>query len=63
MGIPEKKIKKNAMRCTSCNVILVSRHRHDFVSCKCGNFIDGGNDYVRFGGNFDNIELLTEYED
>jgi hypothetical protein len=31
---------------------MESRHRHDFVKCKCGNaFLDGGNDYVRAGGN------------
>jgi hypothetical protein len=42
----EKKVK-----CLKCNDIIESMHRHDFVWCSCGNiFIDGGNDYMRFGG-------------
>jgi hypothetical protein len=43
----EKKVK-----CLKCNDIIDSTHRHDFVWCSCGNiFIDGGNDYLRCGGN------------
>jgi len=39
-------------QCLDCLDIMESRHRHDFVKCKCGNaFLDGGNDYVRAGGN------------
>jgi len=53
-------------RCKNCKEVIESKHRHDFVACKCfknkqnttGIFIDGGNDYRRCGGNFDNLEWL-----
>lgn len=33
-----------------CNDIVESKHRHDFVRCKCGKcYVDGGNDYTRVG--------------
>jgi hypothetical protein len=39
-------------QCLDCQDILESKHRHDFVKCKCGNsFIDGGDDYFRGGGS------------
>lgn len=38
----------NSMQCLLCGDVLVSKHRHDFVGCKCGNLsIDGGNNYQR----------------
>jgi hypothetical protein len=34
--------------CQLCNDIVQSKHRHDFVECKCGeSFLDGGDDYFR----------------
>jgi hypothetical protein len=40
----------NAVQCLSCNEVIVSRHRHDYKSCKCGNVsVDGGLDYKRRG--------------
>jgi hypothetical protein len=31
-----------------CGDVLESKHRHDFVRCKCGkSFLDGGDDYFR----------------
>lgn len=52
-GKPKKKfIKKNGLFCTNCNSIICSFHRHDFKSCVCcAIFVDGGNDYFRFGGS------------
>jgi hypothetical protein len=39
-------------KCLDCEDIIKSKHRHDFVKCKCGNsFIDGGDDYFRGGGS------------
>ncbi len=33
----------NAIQCLLCKEIIVSRHRHDFKSCKCGKVsVDGG---------------------
>jgi hypothetical protein len=38
-------------KCLDCEDILESKHRNDFVKCKCGNsFLDGGDDYFRGGG-------------
>jgi hypothetical protein len=47
-----------------CFDIIESHHRHDFVSCKCGTiFLDGGVDYVRYGGGtLEEVNLLTEYK-
>jgi len=47
----------NRAKCKLCGTIIVSRHRHDHVSCKCGEiFVDGGNDYWRCGAkNFENF--------
>lgn len=62
----QKHILRNIIRCKLCNTKLESRHRHDFQSCKCGTFVDGGLDYVRTGwqggqSNENCIEYLTEY--
>jgi hypothetical protein len=38
------------IQCVSCEDVIQSKYRHDFVSCKCGDiFIDGGDDYTRIG--------------
>ena len=38
----------NAVQCLSCDEVIVSRHRHDFKSCKCGSVsVDGGLDYKK----------------
>lgn len=47
--------KVNKIKCLKCNTILESKSVHDFQSCKCGNFVDGGLDYCRIGGDFENI--------
>ncbi len=40
----------NAARCLDCGDVLVSRFRHDYKECSCGNLmVDGGNDYCRRG--------------
>lgn len=41
-------IIKNAIRCNICGDEIESKHRHDFVICKCGACsVDGGHDYLR----------------
>jgi hypothetical protein len=41
-------IDLNKAQCLKCNDIIESTHRHDFVSCSCGNLaVDGGKDYIR----------------
>lgn len=40
------------VRCLDCGDIIESTHRHDFVTCSCGeSFVDGGDAYLRTGGN------------
>lgn len=43
-----EKILINAARCNLCNTTVESKHRHDFVTCACGNLsVDGGHDYLK----------------
>lgn len=57
------KITLNRCKCRNCGDIIVSKTRHDFVMCSCQSiFTDGGNDYVRRGGDPDLIEDMSEYE-
>lgn len=59
-----QKIIHNRCRCRQCEDIIESVHRHDFVSCKCGNiFTDGGKAYIRRGAkDLEDIEDLSEFE-
>lgn len=57
------KIKRNAFRCKQCGLVVESKTVHDFQECRCGNFTDGGHEYIRRGGNFDAMEDLSEYEE
>ena len=44
-------IVQNAVICNKCDEFIVSKNRHDFVECECGNiFVDGGQEYLRRGG-------------
>lgn len=57
--------KVNAIRCIMCDTVLVSKHRHDFQRCDCPNrtFVDGGQDYLRYGGaDLNYIEVLEDDE-
>ena len=47
-----KKLKRNAVKCNACNEVIESKHRHDFVTCKCGKIsVDGGLDYAKRVGD------------
>lgn len=65
MSYGDYKIVRSRAQCMSCFDIIESKHRHDFVSCKCGKiFLDGGKDYVRYGAptlTAADITLLTDY--
>lgn len=51
------------IKCLNCNDIIESKHRHDLVACKCDNcYIDGGQDYLHFGGN-DYSKILIIFDD
>jgi hypothetical protein len=48
-------ILSNQVKCNACGDTPFSRHRHDFVSCKCGKIsVDGGMDYLRRSGDVHN---------
>jgi tRNA(Ile2) C34 agmatinyltransferase TiaS len=43
-----KTYNRNRAKCTRCNTVVESKHKHDFVTCKCGNLsVDGGLDYKK----------------
>lgn len=45
-------IIQNAVICNKCDDFIFSKHRHDFVTCKCGNIsVDGGQEYLRRVGS------------
>lgn len=61
-----RQIVYNSVKCLECNVILVSRHRHDYVTCGCPNdaMADGGTEYERYGAmDMDKIETKYIYSD
>lgn len=50
-------IIQNAAICNKCDDFIVSKHRHDFVSCKCGAIsVDGGQEYLRRVGGLTPME-------
>lgn len=48
--------------CLFCNDVIESKYRHNLVSCKCEScYIDGGQDYLHFGGkDFNKILILFD---
>jgi len=59
----KKKLIKNAAKCKKCGDIIESTHVHDFKYCKCKQIcVDGGLEYLRRGGNLEDIIDLNEYE-
>ena len=59
-----KVLTRNAIKCLVCNSVLESKHRHDYVQCKCSNeaATDGGLAYLRYmAKDLDLVENLCEY--
>ena len=56
-------ILSNKVQCRKCKDIIESKHRYDFVKCKCGAIaIDGGKNYLkRSAKHLDDIIELSEY--
>ena len=61
------KIISNKVRCKHCDDVIESKHRHDFVRCKCGKVaVDGGKSYLKRAFQTipeDDYEELSEYTD
>lgn len=57
-----QRIIKNAFRCKKCGETVESTSVHHYAVCKCGNSTDGGHDYISRGGNFEDMEDLSEFE-
>ena len=58
-------IIQNAVTCNRCGEFIVSKHRHDFVTCHCGAIsVDGGQAYLRRVGGLgkmpDGRNIVTE---
>ena len=61
---------KIGIKCLKCGDLIISEYRHDFKWCKCENiFIDGGDDYLRRGGDglkdesFEHVEVYRDHND
>lgn len=56
------KLILNAAQCLACSEVIVSKHRHDFKTCKCGkSSVDGGLEYIRRAGTLDQIVERCAY--
>jgi len=55
-------ILKNAITCLGCGDTIRSTHRHDFVTCSCGeSSVDGGSAYLRrVGSNWVDCSVVFE---
>ena len=53
--------KVNALHCKKCDVVIYSADVHDWRQCKCKGekycFVDGGFEYMRYGGDFEQFEV------
>lgn len=58
----------NKAKCKNCNDVIQSKSNHDFITCSCfkncetnkGIFLDGGDEYYRYGGCIENLEWVYE---
>jgi hypothetical protein len=56
----------NSVTCLECLETLVSYHRHDYKTCGCKNetMVDGGIEYLRYGGkDMRKLSLYSIYAD
>ena len=61
--LSDKKILLNKIQCKKCKDIIESKYVHDFKWCVCRNIaVDGGLEYLRRVGNFEDIIELSEFE-
>ncbi len=65
LATPVRRIVRNQAKCLECGETIVSRSRHDFVTCDCGALsVDGGLSYVRRAfrspANFEELSLYSD---
>ena len=54
---------RNRIQCLLCNEIIESKHRHDYVTCSCGNVsVDGGQDYCKVNFKTDQWKQILDEE-
>jgi hypothetical protein len=54
---------RNRVKCKQCGDVIESLLRHDWVQCRChAIFTDGGQDYIRRGGNPEDFIEIEEEE-
>ena len=59
----ERKVGDKLM-CLKCRDVIESKSVHDFRRCRCGAiFIDGGDEYTRYGGYQKDMEWVEEEKD
>lgn len=59
----KKRILVNKIQCKKCKDIIESKYVHDFKWCTCKSIaVDGGLEYLRRVGNFEDIIELSEFE-
>lgn len=50
-------------KCRLCNDIIESKHRHDYVTCSCGEIsVDGGSEYMHCRANDEKNFILLDDE-
>lgn len=59
------RILSNKIKCNHCGEVIESKHRHDYVRCRCGKVaVDGGHDYLRRGyqasGDYQELSEIKE---
>lgn len=62
----EKQLIHSSVTCLECGEVLVSYHRHDYKTCSCEQetMIDGGSEYIRYGGkDLAKVQINSIYDD
>lgn len=53
----------NKAKCNKCDDEIISYHRHDYVTCKCGAIaVDGGTEYLKRTGELSDVTELSIFD-
>lgn len=56
-------ILRNSAKCLSCGDTIESTHRHDYVTCSCGNLsVDGGKAYIKrmYNSSYEDTSIQSD---